>query len=99
MAYGAKDLVVLEGLDAVRMRPGMYIGSTGNRGMHHILWEIIDNSIDELANGYGNYHNLTTADHPVMNVASLKGEKMDALLKQYEKAFVAKRLTDSKEKE
>ena len=54
MAYGAKDLVVLEGLDAVRMRPGMYIGSTGNRGMHHILWEIIDNSIDELANGYGN---------------------------------------------
>ena len=52
-----------------------------------------------LANGYGNYHNLTTADHPVVNVASLKGEKMDALLKQYEKAFVAKRLTDSKEKE
>ncbi|MBO4937170.1 MAG: DNA gyrase subunit B, partial [Clostridia bacterium] len=54
MSYAAKDLVVLEGLDAVRMRPGMYVGSTGSRGMHHILWEIIDNGIDELANGYGN---------------------------------------------
>ena len=54
MSYAAKDLVVLEGLDAVRMRPGMYVGSTGSRGMHHILWEIIDNGMDELANGYGN---------------------------------------------
>lgn len=53
-SYNAKDLVVLEGLDAVRMRPGMYIGSTGSKGLHHILWEIIDNSIDELTNGYGN---------------------------------------------
>ena len=52
--YDSKDLVVLEGLDAVRMRPGMYIGTTGNKGMHHLLWEIVDNSIDEVANGYGN---------------------------------------------
>ena len=52
--YKAKDLVVLEGLDAVRMRPGMYIGTTGVKGLHHLLWEIVDNSIDELANGYGN---------------------------------------------
>ncbi len=51
--YDSKDLVVLEGLDAVRMRPGMYIGTTGNKGMHHLLWEIVDNSIDEVANGYG----------------------------------------------
>jgi len=51
--YDSKDLVVLEGLDAVRLRPGMYIGSTGLKGVHHILWEIVDNSIDELANGYG----------------------------------------------
>ena len=50
-----------------------------------------------LANGYGNYHNLTTSDHPVVTVASLKGEKMDALLKQYAQMFVAKRLTDSTE--
>ncbi len=53
-SYDSKDLVVLEGLDAVRMRPGMYIGTTGNKGMYHLLWEIVDNSIDEVANGYGN---------------------------------------------
>ncbi|HRU84218.1 MAG: DNA gyrase/topoisomerase IV subunit B [Christensenellales bacterium] len=51
--YKAKDLVNLEGLDAVRKRPGMYIGGTGSKGLHHILWEIVDNGIDELANGYG----------------------------------------------
>ena len=51
--YNAQDIQVLEGLDAVRLRPGMYIGSTGVKGLHHILWEIVDNSMDEVANGYG----------------------------------------------
>lgn len=51
--YKSKDIVVLQGLDAVRLRPGMYIGTTGIKGMHHLLWEIVDNSVDEVANGYG----------------------------------------------
>ncbi len=50
--YNAGDIRVLEGLDAVRLRPGMYIGTTGVKGLHHILWEIVDNSIDEVSNGY-----------------------------------------------
>jgi len=51
-SYNANDLKILDGLEAVRVRPGMYIGSTGVKGLHHILWEIVDNSIDEAANGY-----------------------------------------------
>ncbi|MDE7330403.1 MAG: DNA gyrase subunit B [Clostridia bacterium] len=51
-SYNADDLKILEGLEAVRVRPGMYIGSTGVKGLHHILWEIVDNSVDEAANGY-----------------------------------------------
>src|SRR5882672_4038999 len=51
-SYGAADITVLEGLEAVRRRPGMYIGTTGLDGLHHLIWEIFDNSRDEAMSGY-----------------------------------------------
>ncbi|KKT89176.1 MAG: gyrase subunit B protein [Parcubacteria group bacterium GW2011_GWC1_45_9] len=54
VSYSAKDIYVLEGLEPVRKRPGMYIGSTGVDGLHHLIWEVVDNSLDEAINGYAN---------------------------------------------
>ena len=60
--YTAKDITVLEGLDPVRKRPGMYIGGVGSAGLHHLVWEVLDNSVDEAMNGHASEICVTLHD-------------------------------------
>ncbi|MGO1710067.1 DNA topoisomerase (ATP-hydrolyzing) subunit B [Corynebacterium variabile] len=67
--YGADQITILEGLEAVRKRPGMYIGSTSERGLHHLIWEVVDNSVDEAMAGFADHVEVTLKDDGSVQVS------------------------------
>lgn len=81
-SYAAKDITVLEGLEAVRLRPGMYIGSTGPRGLHHLIWEVVDNSVDEAMAGHASRIEVALlADGGVRVIDNGRGIPVDTVAK------------------
>ena len=86
--YNSKDIQVLEGLEPVRKRPGMYIGSTSSAGLHHLLWEILDNSVDEALNGYCDKIEISlTTDHEVIIKDNGRGIPVDLFKKTKKSAM------------